>query len=107
MNWENLTKPKYVGGIGLRNLEDLNKVCVMKLGWKITSNTINLWCNIMRDKYRITKNTIPLMYKGTYSSLLKEIVKSISELLDHGSWVVGDGKTINAWTDNWLGNIYV
>lgn len=50
--WDIITKPKVMGGLCLRNLEVLNRVNIMKLGWKITTNVEDLWCKVLRGKYK-------------------------------------------------------
>lgn len=42
LGWESLTRPKVLAGIGFRNLEILNNVYLMKLGWKIINNSKDL-----------------------------------------------------------------
>lgn len=48
--WDKVTMPKHLGGVGLRDLNILNQVCIMKLGWTIHNNPSALWCNAMRKK---------------------------------------------------------
>lgn len=100
---ETLMKPKSLGEIGLRNLEDLNNVCLIKLGWQIVNKANDLWCSILRRKYEVKNNDFFMSYRGINSSLWKEIIKNIPEMPEFGSWSVGDEKLVNAWTDNWLG----
>lgn len=43
------------------------------------------------------------MAKTTDSSLWKDVTNIMPKIMDNGMWIVGDGKTIRAWEDNWLG----
>lgn len=40
--WNNVTRSKHFGGMGLRDLCTLNNVCLMKLGWKLYRNVDDL-----------------------------------------------------------------
>jgi hypothetical protein len=51
VSWKNITTPKWMGGLGLRNLEVMNQACLIKLVWKLSSGAEEYWCNIMRSKY--------------------------------------------------------
>jgi hypothetical protein len=35
VGWEVVTTPKCYGGLGLRRLDEMNKACILKLGWKL------------------------------------------------------------------------
>lgn len=103
VGWETLTKPKALSGIGLTNLEDLNAVYLIKLGWKIINNSKEILCNILQDKYRNKENDELTRYRGAYSIIWEEIIKNIPKLLQYRSWSIGASKTINIGTDNRLG----
>jgi hypothetical protein len=42
-----VTKPKDVGGLGLRNISDMNFARLLKLGWELQSGKNSLWCSVM------------------------------------------------------------
>lgn len=42
--WDTVTMPKQLGGMGFRDLNLLNRVCLMKLGWSMYNNASDLWC---------------------------------------------------------------
>ncbi|MCH82717.1 putative ribonuclease H protein, partial [Trifolium medium] len=48
VNWDEVTKPKCLGGLGLRHLHTMNQACILKLGWKLASGDNDLWCEVMR-----------------------------------------------------------
>lgn len=50
INRKEITKPKMIGELGLRNLKDMNVVCVTKLNWKIKTEEESLWCKVMCGK---------------------------------------------------------
>lgn len=51
MAWDVVTKPKHLGGLGIRRLDVVNKACLMKLGWAIRKGSTELWCEVPKGKY--------------------------------------------------------
>lgn len=43
ISWDTVTLPKSLGGTGLRDLNVLNQVCLMKLGWNMPNHSNDLW----------------------------------------------------------------
>ncbi|XP_019085582.1 PREDICTED: uncharacterized protein LOC109126472 [Camelina sativa] len=107
--WSDVCLPKHEGGLGLRSIEEANKVCVLKLIWRILSAKDSLWENWVKRH---------LVRSG---SLWAE-----QEPLTPGSWIwrkllkyrtiatqmykvdVYNGETTSFWFDNWsdLGCLY-
>ena len=54
--WDNVCRPKFKGGLGIRKNDDANKALTTKLGWRILTDNDNIWTRIMRDKYVKNKN---------------------------------------------------
>lgn len=42
IKWKTLCQPKTEGGLGLRDMQQMNKAFVMQHGWGIIHNNINL-----------------------------------------------------------------
>ncbi|CAI8601464.1 unnamed protein product [Vicia faba] len=101
VSWYTITKPKEEGGLGLRKLDICNRACFMKLVWKLHSNKEELWCNVLRNKYRVS-NINNHSFKSSYSKLWRDIVKTDHMMCNIGNWCVGNGETIQAWTDYWI-----
>ena len=51
VKWGDITKPKYCGGLGIRNMEYMNEACLLKLCWKLKFDENSLRCNVMKGKY--------------------------------------------------------
>lgn len=50
LSWDKLILPKGLGGLGLRNLENMNNACLLKLGWAIRNGNDGLWTKVLRGK---------------------------------------------------------
>lgn len=83
----------------------MNKVCVMKLGWKLLIRSKEMRCKVLSNKYKCTNNFLEVQqYRGTGSSLWKDIVKILPQLLNTGYWSIRDGKDIDAQNDIQMDN---
>jgi hypothetical protein len=51
ISWENLCKPKSQGGLGLRDLKNINKVLSAKIWWRWLKRPQDLWAKLWRRKY--------------------------------------------------------
>lgn len=51
VKWETILKPKASGGLGLRNLKVMNSACLMKIRWKLLSDSDDLWCKVLKGIY--------------------------------------------------------
>jgi hypothetical protein len=58
VSWDNVTKPKALGGLGIRRLVNMNKACLMKLGWAIRTDQEALWIDVMKGKYVRQQSTL-------------------------------------------------
>ncbi|PNX60788.1 hypothetical protein L195_g052111, partial [Trifolium pratense] len=96
VSWEKVTTPKWMGGLGLRNMEYMNQACLIKLGWKLFSGADDYWCQIMRGKYVNDKA------RATDSSLWRVLVGLKHHVWNYCQWIVGDGKDIDAWNHVWV-----
>ena len=91
ISWKEITKPKKLRVLSLRNLKEMNEACIAKLGWNVKSGEDTLWCEGMKEKYIRQSEVSAKVYD---SSLWKQII-SIWPMLDKMSnWDVGSGQII-------------
>jgi hypothetical protein len=98
-----MSQPKWCGGMGMRNIQSMNEACLMKLGWSLSTEEQSMWGDVLVGKYgrggwsqgRIDANP-------NDSPLWKAIVKIWPKIELHRCWSIGDGATINFWTDKWI-----
>ncbi|KAK2435125.1 hypothetical protein QL285_020204 [Trifolium repens] len=102
VGWEMVTRPKPLGGLGLRGLSTMNKACILKLGRKIQSGANDFWCVVMLGKYKRGSNSGEVVAEVNDSHLWKPIVKVWPHLETHSLWLIGDGKTIDLCHDAWI-----
>ncbi|MCI07072.1 ribonuclease H, partial [Trifolium medium] len=96
-----LTKPKTSGGLGLRRLDVVNKACILKWGRKLQTGSQDLWCEVLRSKYRTTEHG-EVIDRSNDSHLWKAIVKLWPKLEEHSFWATGNGMNANICSDVWI-----
>jgi hypothetical protein len=100
--WDKIIVPKAMGGLGLRKLDVMNKACLSKLSWKLQTGSSDLWCHVLRGKYKMENELNNRACRGTGSSLWKTLMALNHVIQMFSYWIVGDGKSIDAWQDTWL-----
>lgn len=92
IGWDIMMKPKGLGGLAIRNLELMNKACLMKLGWKLRHEEEQLWGQVLIGKYGrngIHQNNLEV--SGSDSSLWKNLAKIWPILLENEVWAFSKG----------------
>jgi hypothetical protein len=102
IGWNNVAKPKELGGLGLRRLNVMNKACILKLCWKLQAGSQELWSEVLWGKYKRNADLSEVRAKPSDSSLWKSIVKLWPAINEHCFWSLGDGKEVDAWTSAWI-----
>lgn len=102
VGWDTITKAKSDGGLGMRDLNTMNQTCIMKLGCKIINVEDDLWCKVLRHKYKVDRIDGNLQAKSSDSNLWKAIAKTSNKLLDVSIWRIGDGHMIKPWEHSWF-----
>jgi len=62
--WNQICKPKNVGGLGLRSSMKVNSAFMMKAGWDLCSEHDDLWVRIFRSKYKYGDGILPYIDKN-------------------------------------------
>jgi hypothetical protein len=101
IGWDKLTVPKWKGGLGLRKLHEMNKACLLKLGWKYQQDSDEYWCCVLKGKYG-GRNSASNETRVTDSALWKNLTELNPILEKFSYWCVGDGRLIDAWSEAWI-----
>lgn len=59
IGWESICQPNDRGGLGLRRMEKMNEVMLMKLGWGLLTQPDSLWVQVLKTKYKLDLTEIP------------------------------------------------
>lgn len=100
--WKEICKPKRLGGLGFRRFKDINSTLLAKLGWKLALGVDSLWCRVLKAKY-LKRNSFFEVHKTSGMSFVWQgIISSRHSLKKRVCYKIGNGLTINPWTDPWV-----
>ncbi|XP_042974708.1 uncharacterized protein LOC122306346 [Carya illinoinensis] len=99
--WHQICKPMEEGGIGIRDLVEVQQSLFMKFGWKLVTG-VSLWADFFREKYLHRDHVYNVMTKNKGSRFWKGIMEVMLRIFQNSQWLIGAGN-INFWMDNWLG----
>jgi hypothetical protein len=102
VNWKKTCKATSKGGMGFKDLRAFNEALLAKQGWRLVTNPTSLVARILKAKYYPNCEFLKAKQPHTTSYSWQSIHKA-SWLLKKGCfWNIGDGASINIWTDRWI-----
>ncbi|KAM5569208.1 hypothetical protein ABKV19_016627 [Rosa sericea] len=101
-DWQSLGASKVIGGLGFRHLESFNLALLAKQAWRILESPNSLWVRVLQARY-FPSSSFWLARKGGSSSWIWSSLLEGRNLISQGSmWKVGNGCSIDVWTDKWI-----
>ncbi|KAL7245059.1 hypothetical protein ACSBR2_000406 [Camellia fascicularis] len=58
VNWENVSKPKKLGRLGIKQTFLVNLVCMANLNWRLENDKEFFWAKILKAKYHDNSNSV-------------------------------------------------
>ncbi|CAL5376573.1 unnamed protein product [Camellia sinensis] len=114
VKWEDVSKNKNIGGLGVKRIRTMNVCLLLKWWWRFGTEENSLWKNVICGKYRELDGAwFPSSERArTFSKIWANIiytVESRAELMQFfkSNVVVkiGDGRRIRFWFDCWVGGV--
>lgn len=100
--WEELTKSKLQGGMGLRDIDRFNQALLAKQVWRYMERPEALWARIIKGIY-FPKKEMMEARKGCHPSWFWSSFLHGRELISSNvAWKLGDGAKICIWNDKWI-----
>ncbi|XP_042514311.1 uncharacterized protein LOC122088975 [Macadamia integrifolia] len=100
VKWDTICKPKEEGGLGIRRLREVNMTLIAKLAWSIKAEDSQL-SSLLRARFLFHSGLPKRSYRR--SSIWPDIRRMWKFISDNERWIIGSGRKINFWNDNWLG----
>jgi len=109
VSWENICKPKEMGGLGIRDIENFNTALLAKWKWRLGVEDHGVWKQILDSKYGSWRVLNEANTSRAASKWWKDIHKVCGNT-ESGrwfdnciEWVIGEGKKVKLWEDKWIG----
>lgn len=99
---DRICKPKSAGGLGFRKAKTNNRALQMKLLWRIPKVDNNLWVKLVRKRYVKNNNIFSIEASKSASWQWRNMPSYGFNFKKCLRWQIGDGDSINFWSDNWF-----
>lgn len=103
VSWSKVCKPIKEGGLGVKNLSDINEEGNLKNCWDIMQSDLQ-WAQFMRS--RVLRDNKPINYHVS-SSIWSTGKHKFSTLHDNVVCKIGNGEPIRFWIDSWCGELLI
>lgn len=100
--WENLCKPKVMGGLSFRNLTSFNKALLAKQVWSLLSKPTTLMARVLKAKYYRTGSILAAQIGSNASFIWRSLCWSCSIIMEGTRWRVASGISIRACHDAYV-----
>jgi hypothetical protein len=114
VKWDVVCQPKFMGGLGVRDIRAVNISLLTKWRWRLLNNDNSLWKEVIRGKYgdgALGKVVMGDDCKPWYSSSWWRDICSIGINQDqdwfsqHVVKLMGNGEQTSFWEDKWIGDV--
>ncbi|KAH1114779.1 hypothetical protein J1N35_008157 [Gossypium stocksii] len=77
---------------------------MMKLGFKLVTEPITLWVQVLQGKYKVTNKIPDYLSRSRCSFLWKALTKVWPLIRGNLLWSIRDGRNVRCWQDPWVPN---
>ena len=104
VSWDKVCTPKEEGK-GFRDLKAFNLTLLGKQGWRLQTNTSSLVYRVLKAKYFPKSDFLKAKLGSRPSYAWRSILVTLNIIRKGCKWQVGNGASINIWTDKWLNGL--
>ncbi|KAM7474964.1 hypothetical protein LguiB_022207 [Lonicera macranthoides] len=106
VNWDEISKSKLNGGLGVGNIIKKNMALLGKWLWRFPLERDSLWHSVIQSKYGAHSNGWDAGFgiRGTSRAPWKSISRVWIDFMQNIKLVVGVGNNIRFWEDIWVGS---
>jgi hypothetical protein len=101
-SWENLTKSKYQGGMGFKDLKLFNQALLARQAWRLIAFPNSLCARLMKAKYYPKGELTDTTFIQNPSPCWQGITHGLELLKKLIVWKIGNGEKVRIWRDNWI-----
>lgn len=74
--WKKVCRPKAYGGTNIIDLDNWNKLCMLKLLWNLKKKTDSLWIKWIHTYYLKNDDIMQVQRKGSFSWMMKHLLNN-------------------------------
>jgi hypothetical protein len=100
--WDKLTLPKSKGGLGFRDLYLFNLAMLARQAWRLLISPDTLCGQVLKAKYFPNGSILQCEVREGISYTWRSILKGVDLLKEGIIWRIGNGESVNIWTDPWI-----
>lgn len=100
--WGKLTKPKSLGGLGLRDIQLFNQALLAKIAWHILTSPQCLLARVLKGKYYHKKSFLDAPVPTVCSHGWRSILHGRDLPKENLGKAIGNGQSTRVWKDSWI-----
>lgn len=101
--WENITRPKGMGGLGrFRDMKLFNQALLARQAWRLIQFPDSLCVWVLKAKYFPNCELVDAVFPAEASPTWKGIEHGLQLLKTGLIWQIGDGTKVRIWRDKWI-----
>jgi len=100
--WEDMTKPKYMGGLGFRDIELFNLALLARQAWRILQEPSSLSARVLKAVYFPDGDFLEAQIGTSPSRIWRAIVDGKDVLCQGLIRRIGTGEATDIWAMNWI-----
>lgn len=100
--WNSITRAKGRGGLGFKDFSIMNTSLLANQAWRALRNPDSLWVQVLKGLYFPQEDFLHASRTRGSSRGWRSLLQGKNFLLKHGRWMIGNGKKVRIWEDNWL-----
>ena len=102
LSWEKLTRSKKSGGLGFRDLYLFNQAMLSRQAWRLLTCPETLCAQVLKAKYFPNISMLRCTARDGISYSWRSILRGVELLKEGIIWRIGNGSSVNIWSDPWL-----
>lgn len=106
VSWNTMTKPKFMGGLGFRDVELFNLALLARQVWRLLQEPDTLSARVLRARYYPGANILDASLGQAPSQVWRSLLEGRDVLSLGLIRRIGSGAGTRIWSDNWLPRDY-
>ncbi len=103
VKWENVCRPKHLGGVGVRNMRASNSALLMKGLWSFFHSPSTPWVMFLRSKhYRLRPPVLSQKAPAGCAPIWKDMLKLAAPFNTSVCFNLGNGLSLSFWSARWF-----